>query len=331
MRTKLCETLGIDIPIIQAAIGSAAGPALAAAVCQAGGMGALGLTGWGEQGTAARLNETRALTDRSFIGNVLLPLNVKGEIAALLEAPPRVISFYWGDVAPYASRVHDAGALVMANVGSIEEAERAAEAGADIVVAQGWEAGGHVRGTTATLALIPAVVDAISPVPVVAAGGIADGRGLAAALCLGAQAAWIGTAFLAAEEADIHPAYRARVLSGTVDETVYGTAYEYGWPGAPGRVLRNQSVDLWEGAGRPDLGAKPREDDIVAWDEEGNPIKRYTAIVARSGMTGDVEDLPLWAGQGVGLVNKVRPASEIVQSIVSEARRILAANAGLPV
>ncbi len=315
--------LEIEVPVIQAAIGGISCPELAAAVSEAGGMGAIAMTGWGYDGTRGRLERARQLTGRGFVGNLLLSYDVEAELRALLEAPPKVVSFFWGDVAPYVEQFHDAGSLVMANVGSVEEAQRAAGAGADIIVAQGWEAGGHVRGQIATMALVPAVVDAIAPVPVVAAGGIADGRGLAAALCLGAEAAWIGTRFLSAEEADIHPDYRARVLEARATDTASGVIYHGGWEDAPGRDLRNKTVAKWEVAGRPASSPKPAEEDVIAHSDEGAPIHRYDATTARSGTTGNVAEMSLWAGQGVGLVRKKDPAAAIVRSLIEEAQAVL--------
>lgn len=323
LRTALCDMLGMDVPVFQASIGGAACPDLAAAVSEAGGMGSIALTGWGREGAADRLQHAARLTTRGIVGNVILHYDVEGEIAAMLDHPPKVASFFWGDVTPHVERFHAAGTKVMASVGSVAEARAAVEAGADIVVAQGWEAGGHVRGMTATMALIPAVVDAVAPVPVVAAGGIADGRGLAAALCLGAQAVWIGTRFLSAEEADIHPVYRDRVLAADAADTVHCTAFDGGWEGAPGRVLRNRSLEAWEAAGRPAWGGKPGQGDVVARDGSGAPIHRYDAVTARRELTGDIGELPLWAGQGVGLVSRRQQAAEIVDELVREAEAAL--------
>ncbi len=328
MRTALCELLGIDYPVIQAAIGGAAGPALAAAVSGAGGLGTLGLTGWGGDEARARIRRVRQQTDRPFVANVVLAFDVAAEIEVMLDERVPIVSIFWGDPAPLAGPVHDAGALLMVSVGSVAEAEAAVAGGADVVVAQGWEAGGHVRGTTSTLALVPAVVDAIAPVPVVAAGGIADGRGLAAALALGAGAAWIGTRFLAATEADAHPLYRDRVLAGCAADTVYSRLFDGGWPDAPARVLRTPAVAAWEEEGRPGPGGRPGEDEVVG-HEHGNPLLRYEAITPRPDVTGDIEAMPLWAGQGVGLVRREQPAAEIVRDLVAEARGVMARNGSL--
>jgi NAD(P)H-dependent flavin oxidoreductase YrpB (nitropropane dioxygenase family) len=211
----------------------------------------------------------------------------------------------------------------MASVGSVDEAFQAVEAGADIIVAQGWEAGGHVRGTTATLPLVPQVVDAVSPVPVVAAGGIADGRGLAAALCLGAQGAWIGTRFLSADEANIHPHYLERVLNASSQDTFLSKVYDGNWPHAPGRVLYNELIAAWDAAGRPEGDARPRFGETIATSPDGYDVFAYDAETMKKDMSGDIEAGPLWAGQSVGLVNRTEPAATIVANIADEARRAL--------
>ena len=320
MKTKLCEELGIDFPIMQAAIGGISCPALAAAVSNAGGLGSIALTGWGREGTKSLLSKADELTSRGIVANVLLSYDIAEEFEAVLENPPKIVSFFWGDVAPYAKRVHEAGSLVMVTVGSVEEAKRAADHGADMIVAQGWEAGGHVRGEIATLPLIPAVVDAVSPLPVIAAGGITDGRGLAAALCLGAQAVWIGTRFLAASEADIHPTYRTKVLSANTADTYHSKLYDGTWPNAAGRVIKNKTILDWEDAGRPNPGHRPGEGGTIVRDPDGNEIKLYDAVAMRSGMTGDIEAAPLWAGQGVGLVKKEQSAAAILDELINEAQ-----------
>ncbi len=323
MKTPLCTTLGIDLPIMQAAIGGISCPALAAAVSNAGGLGAIAMTGYGADGVTDLMHQMQDLTSAPFVGNLLLSFDIEDEFRALLRNPPKVFSFFWGDITSFVQPVHDAGALVMASVGSIEEAGRAVEAGADIIVAQGWEAGGHVRGTTATLPLIPQVVDAVAPVPVVAAGGIADGRGLAAVLCLGAQAAWMGTRFLSAEEAAIHPHYRNRVLNAETKDTFLTTVFDRNWPDAPGRVLYNDLLAAWEAAGRPDGAARPRAADIIATTADNQSVHAYEAQTMHAGLTGEIEAGPLWAGQSVGLVERTEPAAKIIETLVNEAQDAL--------
>jgi NAD(P)H-dependent flavin oxidoreductase YrpB (nitropropane dioxygenase family) len=168
------------------------------------------------------------------------------------------------------------------------------------------------------------VVDAVGPVPVIAAGGIADGRGLAAALALGASGVWIGTRFLASKEAAIHPRYRQLVLQATEDDTVYlEELFNVGWPKAPHRVLRNSTVAAWEAAGHPATGQRPGEGEVVATSKSAGPIVRYRSYTPGPDAEGDIDALSLWAGQSAALVRKIQPAAEIVREIESEAQDIL--------
>jgi NAD(P)H-dependent flavin oxidoreductase YrpB (nitropropane dioxygenase family) len=240
-----------------------------------------------------------------------------------------IVSTFWGDPASAIARAHAAGATVFHTAGSVDEAKRAVDAGADVIVAQGWEAGGHVRGTVTTLALVPAVVDAVAPIPVVAAGGIADGRGVAAALALGAEAAWIGTRFLATPEATIHTRYRERIVAAATGDTYYSTSlYDIGWPDAGHRVLRNKIVQAWEAAGSPPSGSRPGEGEVVATSPTAGDAVRYSISGPSADMTGDIDALAMWAGQGVGLISRAQPAGEIVREIADEARAVIRRLAG---
>ena len=224
----------------------AAVPRLAAAVSNAGALGMVTLTWSADAGAVVR--ETAALTARPFGGNFVLTSDHHRRLDQALDAGLRIVSFMWGDPSGYIEPVHDAGGVVMHTVGSAEEARRAVASGADVVVAQGWEAGGHVWSKVATLPLVPAVVDAVTPVPVIAAGGIGDARGVAAVLALGAQAAWLGTRFLLAEEMPIHEDYRRRLIAAAeTDPQWYANLYDVGWPDSPHRALRNSTAN----AGRP--------------------------------------------------------------------------------
>ena len=315
MRTPLCDLLGIDQPIVLAPMGGAVGPRLAAAVSNAGGLGVLPLT-WA--GDASVIRETQELTSRPFGGNLSLDWDQHERLDAMLDAGLRIVSLFWGDPAPYVDRVHQAGGTLLLTVGSAEEAKRAVQAGVDVVVAQGFEAGGHVWGRVGTIALVPAVVDAVAPVPVIAAGGVADARGVAAVLALGAQAAWVGTRFLLAEEAPIHEHYRRRLIAAHETDTEwFADLFDQGWPNAPHRALRNTTVEAWEAAGRPASGARPGEGDEIAFRPDGTPLKRYSSATPSKGTEGDIESLSLWAGQGVALVTTVQPAAEIVAELVS--------------
>jgi nitronate monooxygenase len=230
----------------------------------------------------------------------------------------RIASFMLGDPGGYVERVHDAGGIVMHTVGSAEEARRAVAAGVDVIVAQGWEAGGHVRGTVATLPLVPAVVDAVAPVPVIAAGGIGDARGVAAVLALGAQAAWVGTRFLLAEEMPIHEDYRRRLIAAAeTDPQWYPNLYDVGWPDSPHRALRNSTARAWEAAGSPADDQRPGAGDVIAHFASGEEIVRYEPGPPMVGTTGDIEALSMWAGQGVALAKERQSAADIVAELTS--------------
>src|SRR3974390_2618174 len=213
MKTNLCHMLGIEYPIIAAPMGpDLTGPDLVAAVSNAGGLGLLQAQLCPPPLFRKEIRRVRALTDRPFGVNLILHFPAEDHVAVCLEERVPVLSFFWGDPTPYVERAHAAGVTVFHQVGSVAEAERAAAAGVDVIIAQGVEAGGHIAGEVSTLALVPLVVDAVAPRPVAAAGGIADARGVVAVLALGAQAAVLGTRFLASAESRAHPRYKQMVL-----------------------------------------------------------------------------------------------------------------------
>jgi nitronate monooxygenase len=314
MSTPVCELLGIERPIVQAPMSDIT--ALAAAVSNVGALGMVTLTWSADPGAVVR--ETAALTARPFGGNFVLTSDHHRDLEAALEAGLKIVSFMWGDPSGYIKPVHDAGGIVMLTVGSAEEARRAVASGVDVVVAQGWEAGGHVWGTVATLPLVPAVVDAVAPVPVIAAGGIGDARGVAAVLALGAQAAWLGTRFLLAEEMPIHEDYRRRLIAAAeTDPQWYPNLYDVGWPDSPHRALRNSTARAWDAAGHPPDSQRPGAGDMIAHFASGEAIVRYEPAPPMAGTTGEIEALSMWAGQSVALARKSQSAADIVAELTS--------------
>jgi NAD(P)H-dependent flavin oxidoreductase YrpB (nitropropane dioxygenase family) len=324
VRTPVCDLLGIDAPIVQAPMGGASCPALAAAVSNAGGLGTMPVGTVPPEIVAATVEQIRSLTERPFAVNLLLTRPQEERLEAALDAGAPAVNFGWGDPGPLVGRARDGGAKVLVTVGTPDEARAAVHLGADVIVAQGWEAGGHVWGDIATMPLVPAVVDAVEAVPVLAGGGIADGRGVAAALALGAQGAWIGTRFLLADEAAINDGYRELLLAAGTADTVHSSVFDVGWPDAPHRTLRNSTYETWLQAGSPETGTRPGEGEAVARKPDGAPVVRYASQTPSKGIEGDIEAMSTWAGQGVGLAGSVQPAAEIVRELVEEADAVLA-------
>jgi NAD(P)H-dependent flavin oxidoreductase YrpB (nitropropane dioxygenase family) len=327
LKTELCKQLGIEHPILSAGFAAGAGPEVVAAVSNAGGCGVLGGSGFSVPYLREQIRRVRGKTSKPFGVNLILDEIEEGPIEACLEEQVPLLVFFWGDPRPYVQPAHARGVKLAIQVGSVHEARAAARAGVDFVIAQGMEAGGHVRGTTGLAVLIPAVVDAIAPVPVIASGGVADGRGLVAVLGLGGQGVSMGTRFVASEEAFVPRTYKERIVSSGADDTVYSEdLFDVGWPNAPHRVLRNAIVREWEAAGRPPSGQRPGTGTTVGTrtrDGKTAQIERYQSVTATPEFTGDLEYLPFWAGQSCGLVHEIKPAGEIVEDVVKEAEAVI--------
>src|SRR5438874_9428508 len=269
LRTPLCHELGIEYPVFSAGIGTAAVPELVAAVSGAGGFGVLGASPLDPTRIKDAIADIRRRTERPFGANLIIDdrdlsaedrEELRQQVAAAAADRVAAIVLFWGDPAPYIKPAHEQGVRVFIQVGSAEEAEAAAAAGVDAGIAQGVEAGRRVRGRASIWGLLPVTVKAISPLPVLASGGIGDGAGLARALTLGAQGVSLGTRFVASDEANAHPEYKRRIVSSTAADTVYTEdLYDVWWPDAPHRALRNRTFDEWDAAGRPPSGTRPGE------------------------------------------------------------------------
>jgi nitronate monooxygenase len=337
--TPLCDLLGITHPILNVGFALPAGPELAAAVSNAGGLGVIGGTHLTATLIQERVGRTRALTDRPFGVNVILAEKLRrttpvaDTLAAIFAERVAVVVLFWGDPGPYVATAHRAGTKVLVQVGSVAEARAAATAGVDAIIAQGAEAGGHVRGTIALSSILPAIVDAVAPLPVLASGGIADGRGLAGAIALGAQGVSMGTRFVASTECWSPQEYKERIVAGTAEDTVYARdLFDISWPDAPHRVLRNRTVREWEGAGQPPPGARPGEGTTIGTTTRADgttvEIKRYAAAMPTGAFNGDIDLAALWCGESVNLVNDIKPAADIVRDVAREADAVLAALRG---
>ena len=321
MQTTLTGMLGIRVPIVLAPFGGAATPHLTAAVSNAGGLGTIPLWGGPVSDVTEGVAAVRALTDRPFAVNLNASFPHLDHLRACLDLGVDLVSLFWGADDASIALARSRGGRVMVTVGSAAEAREAVDAGADIVVAQGHEAGGHVWGAVGTLALIPAIVDAVPGVPVVAAGGIADGRGLAAVLALGASAAWIGTRFLAATESGAHPDYQDLLFAASESDTLHSRdLFDGGWPDAPHRVLAE--LDRFGPGKTPDDPAPARaRRGRETGRHRRRPAPALRGHTPNSGDSGRVEAMSLWAGQGVGLVTHRQPAAEIAPRSRTRPRR----------
>jgi nitronate monooxygenase len=310
IETTLTRLLGIEHPILLAPMGSAAGGKLAAAVTNAGGLGLVG-SGYADV-NAIRRELTEAGNTRVGIGFILWALERNpSALDVALDARPAAVMLSFGDPTPFTGRIRDAGCKVICQVQTLAQAREAAAAGADIIIAQGREAGGHSGTTRGTMGLIPAVVDAVAPVPVVAAGGIADGRGLAAALALGAAGVSMGTRFTASRESLWDQAMKATTLAAGGDQTAQTRVFDVvrgaPWPAIyPGRALRNAFSDRWHG-----------HEEALAADQPAQE-SAYLATTA-----DDFATRVVWAGEGVDLIRDIPTASEIIERIIAQAASTL--------
>jgi nitronate monooxygenase len=315
MQNRICRLLGIRYPVFQAPMGRTAPPALAAAVTNAGGLGMLGTSWDAPDVLREKLRATRALTAGPFGVNLGMPWDQRERLAIALEAGVKVVSFFWGDAGACIPAAKAAGATVIQTVATPEEARRAAGQGADIIVAQGVESGGHVWSTVSSMVLVPVVCDAVPDLPVVAAGGIADARGVRAALALGAEGVWVGTRFLATRESGAHDDFKKLLVAAAATDTVYSKVFDGGWPDAPTRALRNSTLRAWEAAGQPPPGRRPGEGDVLGAMADGRTIRRYDVPAPMQGATGDIEAFALYAGQSVGLVREILPVSAVMAEL----------------
>jgi NAD(P)H-dependent flavin oxidoreductase YrpB (nitropropane dioxygenase family) len=314
LRTRICELLGIEHPIVLGGMGTGTSPALVAAVSGAGGLGVLGATAQDPAAVARDAAEIRALTGKPFGLNLLLFRERPGQYDGILAARPRVVSTAWPtleqELAGYVARAHAIGALFMHMISTVAEARAAARAGVDVIVAQGIEGGGHV-GVMGTMPLVPMVVSAVAPVPVLAAGGVADGRGLAAALALGADGVLLGTRFLASDEAPIAKGFKQAILESDGHDTLVtdipDVAHGQVWPGAYVRVRRNRFIEEWIG----------RENELRRHRVE------VSARLREAAKAGDPDRGAVMIGQTAGLIDRVEPAADLVREISRDAEAIL--------
>lgn len=289
-RGPAAELCGVEVPVFQAAMAGLAGPRLAAAVSEAGGLGHLGALRVMPRTLRTWIRETRSLTDRPFGVNLVPqfggPAFFDAVLKVVLEEKPRIASLFYGDFENVIPQLKAAGIITMVQVGSLAEAKKAVRDGADILVAQGIESGGHIRGRVTVMALVPAVVDIAAGRPVIAAGAIHDARTVRAVRCLGASGVWCGTAFLASQECEAHDAYKQKLVEADTDAPMFCEGYSYGWRyGTPHRVIPGKK----------------------GW----NLLRFMGGGIRKIDNPKMADKLSLYAGQGVGMVKQVESVDVI--------------------
>ena len=307
LTTRFTELIGCDIPLQQAGMGGVATADLARAVTQAGALGMIGAA----MVPAPQLAQSLADLPSPVGVNFLMPF-VDPDAVEAAASSATLVEFFYGDPDPtLVERVHNAGPAKAAwQVGDPDEARQAEQAGCDLIIAQGVEAGGHVRGTIGLLPLLDAVLNATPGVPVVAAGGIGTAKAVKAVLAAGADAARVGTRFVAAEEADTHPEYARALVEAGPDDTVLTTAFGVMWPNAPHRVLKScvDAATAFEGDSVGEL----------VMGEVHMPLPPFAVPCPGRTTTGTINAMALYAGQSVGAVTKTQPAAEIVRELTAD-------------
>lgn len=326
LRTPVCDLLGCQHPILLAGMGGVARSDLVAAVANAGGYGILGMVRESPELIAQEIDAIRARTTKPFAINLIPfatdPALLDAELAICFAKKVPAMCFFWHVVPEAIQRAKAAGCLVLHQVGSLKSALEAEAAGADILIVQGVEAGGHVHGTAAALILVEQVARA-SKLPIIASGGFATGASLIAARALGAQAIHCGTAFLATQESFAHDDHKARVLAAQAEDTVYTDAFALNWPpNSPVRVIRNSITDaLGHTLTGYHTDTLPRE--IIAYEGD-RPLPRYSTDSPLRITTGDLEAMPNYAGQSAALITTLPSAAARIASILGEAQTALA-------
>ena len=330
LSTKLTAAYKIKHPVVCAGMAMVCDEAdLGIAVARGGAVGAIAGTLLAPPILKQRISELRAATDGVFHINFLSLFPHDAQLQVCIEEKVPVVSFHFGiPDTKVVRRLQNAGISVWVQVGSVEDARKAHLSGADALIAQGNEAGGHTYAGMPLMALIPAVRDVAREKILIAAGGIADGRGVAAALAAGADGVMLGTRLVATTEANAHKAYKRRLVNATGEDTVITHVYGPEFPAFnPMRVIRNDTISEWEKR----IDELPHDRSHLEsigktmFAGQEKEVKPFDSIIPVRETTGDFEQMPMLAGQGVGLVENIEPAQEILEKIMNEAANVIAA------
>jgi NAD(P)H-dependent flavin oxidoreductase YrpB (nitropropane dioxygenase family) len=325
LSTSITRAFGLTTPIVNAGMAMIARPALAAAVCEAGGLGTIGSDINPPDVLRDLVRQTKALTTRPFGVDLIGDFVTSEHISVLIEEQVAVAIFFWTlPTVAHVERLRQSGVKVWMQIGRVAEADQAVALDADALIVQGAEAGGHNRAEASTMTLFPRIRGRFPILPLLAAGGIVDGRTMAAALVLGADAVWCGSRFLASQEAEAHDAYKARVLSADVGDTAILSIYGPEWPGQAMRAIVNDGARVALGRELEAIGdAAGQIIGSTVLNGQKIPAARYSAILPTRDFDGDIEQACLTAGQSVGNIDEILPAGEIVRRMTNEAKAAL--------
>jgi NAD(P)H-dependent flavin oxidoreductase YrpB (nitropropane dioxygenase family) len=323
--TRITRQFGLRAPIINAGMAFVAGPELAAAVANAGGLGMLGGAMVPAEGLRMMIDATRSMTEKNFGVDLIGEFIDDSHIDVLAEEKVPLVVFFWsGPSAAQVKRLKKGGVAFWMQVGSVEEAQAAVELGAEAIIVQGSEAGGHNRSRATLSTLFPAIQRAMPGIPLIAAGGISDGASMMAALLRGADAVWCGTRFLASKEADAHDGYKDRVVQAKAGDTAITTVFGPEWPVQPLRALVNEAVRT--ASGRVSDALKQAEGQAIGTTVLGGQtisVPRYSAILPTRAFDADLEWACLTAGESSANIRSVEPAGAIIGTMMEEARSML--------
>src|SRR5215475_4231641 len=329
VKTRITERYGLKVPFINAGMAFVATAPLVRAVCKAGGMGMLGIAAMPPDVLQAAIRDVKAIDPVCFGVDIIARFSAMEHIELCVAEKVPVVVFFWDDPPDeWLSRLRAAGTHIWFQVGSVEEGKAALRRGAQGLVVQGSEAGGHNRAVAATFSLLPAIIDAVPSVPVVAAGGIADGRTVAAALALGADAVWVGTRLLASFEAYAHPQYKDRVVAAGVEDTARHLIFGPEFPDASTRGLRNRIVREWERRDDPPPYKVVPEAELPVIGQarlfgQQIPMKRFCGFPLTPEFTGDLEEMSLLAGESVGQTKGLMSVANIIDEMMNGAEAMI--------
>jgi len=329
LRTRITEAYGLSAPFVSAGMALIAGVPMVCAVCAAGGMGVLGAAAMPPQQLRMAIRAIRASGAHMFGVDIIPRFADDAHIAACTEEKVPVVVFFWDEPpTQWIMQLREAGCRIWVQVGSVAEARRALVNNVDALVAQGSEGGGHNRAAAATMSLLPAIVDSAGVTPVIASGGIADGRAAAAVLALGADAVLVGTRLLASHEAYAHEEYKRRVVTAEVHQTARHRIFGIEFPDASVRGLRNEIVRIWEGKDDPPPYKRIAVDDLPVIGEANVfgkvlPLRQFMGFPPTPDFKGDFEQMSLLAGESVGQTYEIKGAGEIVREIIEGAEEVI--------